>query len=251
LYGRLLGSPTTDIGNAGRNFRYGRSSMQIHYALREPLRWSDDRLNRTAVVHLTTGLDGVSRAVNEADRGLLPAEPTVVCGQPLAQDPSRAPAGAGLLWVQVLELPRLPRGDAADALRISHARWTTDLRERVADRVQGRLAAHASNLEAAILQRTVLSPADLATQNINLAFGDPYSGSTMPDQNLLFRPFAAGPGHRTPIPGLWQVGASTHPGPGLAGGSGLLVATQLLALHRRFRGRWRASRASSLSRGSE
>ncbi len=54
-------------------FRYGRSEMQIHFALSEPPRWEgDERLGGTAIVHLTPGLDGVSRAVNEAERGLLP-----------------------------------------------------------------------------------------------------------------------------------------------------------------------------------
>ena len=42
-------------------------------------------------LHLTPGLDGVSRAVNEAERGLLPAEATIALGQPMALDPSRAP----------------------------------------------------------------------------------------------------------------------------------------------------------------
>ena len=70
--------------------------MQIHFALSEPPRWEgDERLGGTAIVHLTPGLDGVSRAVNEAERGLLPAEATVVVGQPLTMDPSRAPDGKG------------------------------------------------------------------------------------------------------------------------------------------------------------
>ena len=70
--------------------------MQIHFALSEPLKWEgDERLGKTAIVHLTPGLDGVSRAVNEAERGLLPAEATVVVGQPLTMDPSRAPDGKG------------------------------------------------------------------------------------------------------------------------------------------------------------
>jgi hypothetical protein len=45
------------------------------------------------------------RAVNEADRGLLPAEATIALGQPMAVDPSRAPEGSWVLWVQLQELP--------------------------------------------------------------------------------------------------------------------------------------------------
>ena len=77
-------------------------------------------------MHLTPGLDGVSRAVNEAERGLLPAEATVVVGQPLTMDPSRAPDGKGLLWVQLQELPWQIKGDAAGELDAGDGVWTAD-----------------------------------------------------------------------------------------------------------------------------
>jgi len=203
--------------------------MQIHFALSEPPRWEgDERLGQTAVVHLTPGLDGVSRAVNQAERGLLPAEATVVVGQPLTIDPSRAPDGAGLLWIQLQELPWRVQGDAARELDAGDGTWTEKLRERYADRIQARIARHVPNLDSALRKRIVLSPVDLQAANVNLHHGDPYSGSLALDQNLLWRPFAASPGHATPISRLWHIGASTHPGPGLGAGSGTLVAKQLL-----------------------
>jgi phytoene dehydrogenase-like protein len=226
LYGELLEGQA----ERAKGFRYGRSEMQIHYALSEPPRWDGDaRLGETAIVHLTPGLDGVSRAVNEADRGLLPAEATVVVGQPLTMDTSRAPVGHGLLWIQLQELPWRIKGDAAGELDVGDGSWTDDLRERYADRIQERIARHIPNLESSILGRRVLSPADLQAANINLQHGDPYGGSLALDQNFLWRPLPSLPGHRTPVDGVWHVGASTHPGPGLGGGSGTLVAQQLLA----------------------
>ena len=217
LYGELLGGTPPP-------FRYGRSEMQIHFALSEPPRWQGDgRLGQTAIVHLTPGLDGVSRAVNEADRGLLPAEATVVVGQPLTMDPARAPEGKGILWIQLQELPWRVKGDAAGELEVGDGTWTVELRERYADRIQARLARHIPNLESAILKRVVLSPADLWAANVNLVHGDPYGGSLALDQNFLWRA-----PHRTAVHGVWHVGASTHPGPGLGGGSGALVAQQLL-----------------------
>jgi phytoene dehydrogenase-like protein len=231
LYGRLLGpgDVPAEIGEAGKRFRFGRSEMQIHFALSEPPRWAgDDRLGRTAIVHLTPGLDGVSRAVNEAERGLLPAEATVVVGQPLTIDDTRAPAGKGLLWIQLQELPWHVRGDAAGELDTGDGTWTESLRQRYADRIQARLAQHIPNLESSILKRVALSPADLQAANINLQQGDPYSGSLALDQNFLWRPFARQPGHSTSIDGLFQIGASTWPGPGLGAGSGTLVAKELL-----------------------
>jgi phytoene dehydrogenase-like protein len=74
----------------------------------------------------------------------------------------------------------------------------------------------------------VFSPADLQAANVNLHQGDPYSGSLALDQNFLWRPFPASPGHATAVDRLWHIGASTHPGPGLGAGSGTLVAKQLL-----------------------
>jgi phytoene dehydrogenase-like protein len=225
LYDRLLDG----YAELARRFRYGRSEMQIHFALSEPPRWEgDERLGRTAIVHLTPGLDGVSRAVNEAERGLLPAEGTVVVGQPMTMDPSRAPDGAGLLWIQLQELPWHVKGDAAGELDPGDGTWTEELRERYADRIQARIARHAPNLESAIRKRVVLSPADLQAANVNLHHGDPYSGSLALDQNLVWRPLPSRPGHSTPVKGLWQIGASTHPGPGLGAGSGTLVAKRLL-----------------------
>lgn len=231
LYERLLAGATVprEATEAAGRFRYGRAEMQIHMALSESPRWlGDERLGRTAIVHVTPGLDGVSRAVNEADRGLLPAEATIVCGQPTAVDSSRAPEGASILWIQLQELPSQVKGDAAGELETRDGRWTEDLRERYADRIQARLARQIENLESALVQRVVLSPADLEAANMNFVGGDIYSGSCALDQNLVWRPRPELPGHGTPVAGLYHIGASTHPGPGLGAGSGTLVAKELL-----------------------
>jgi phytoene dehydrogenase-like protein len=181
--------------------------MQIHFALSEPARWEgDERLNGTAIVHVTPGLDGVSRAVNEAERGLLPAEATVVVGQPLTMDASRAPEGKGLLWIQLQELPWRIKGDAAGELDVGDGTWSDDLRERYADRIQARLAKQIPNLESSIVKRVALAL----------------------DQNFLWRPFPRSPGHATAVERLFHIGASTWPGPGLGAGSGTLVAAELL-----------------------
>jgi phytoene dehydrogenase-like protein len=218
LYGQLLAdAPVPEpVREGARRFRYGRAEMQIHFALSEPARWDgDERLNRTAIVHVTPGLNGVSKAVNEAERGELPEEATIVVGQPLTIDPSRAPEGKGLLWIQLQELPR-------------KLDWNDDARERYADRIQARLAKHIPNLESSIVERVALGPHDLERLNVNLVGGDPYGGALSLDQNFLWRPFARNPGHATPVERLWHVGASTWPGPGLGAGSGTIVAQELL-----------------------
>jgi phytoene dehydrogenase-like protein len=231
LYGRLLGTGEVppEVAAEAARYRYGRGAMQIHIAMGEPPEWAgDERLARTAIVHVTPGLDGVSRAVNEAERGLLPAEATIVCGQPCAVDPSRAPEGSWIIWIQLQELPagRI-KGDAAGELDVGDGSWTEELREAYADRIVARLGRHIRNLERATLARVALSPPDLEALNPNLVGGDIYAGSCALDQNLLFRPLAHAPGHRTPVDRLWHIGASTHPGPGLGAGSGYLVYKEL------------------------
>jgi phytoene dehydrogenase-like protein len=231
LHERLLADADvpSQVVEGARHFRYGRAEMQIHYALSEPPRWDgDERLGRTAIVHLTPGLDGVSRAVNEAERGLLPDEATIVVGQPLTLDPSRAPDDRGLLWIQLQELPWRIKGHASPLPYVGDGRWTDELRERYADRIQARLARHIPNLESSILKRVALGPHDLQRANVNLRHGDPYGGSLALDQNFLWRPSAEQPGHRTPVRDLFHIGASTWPGPGLGAGSGTLVARELL-----------------------
>ena len=213
-----------------KRYHYGRADMQIHLALSEPPRWpgGDPRFLRTPIIHVNDGMNGLSCAVNEAERGLLPADPTVVVGQPMAVDSSRGPDGRWIFWLQLQETPSRPKGDAAGKIETGDGTWTEALRERYADRVVAKLARQIPNLESAILKRVVLSPADLEAGNINLVGGDPYSGSCSADQFLIFRPLPGLPGHRTPIARLYHIGASTHPGPGLHGTSGLLVAKQLL-----------------------
>ena len=233
LYGSLLTDARVpdDVRSAAERYRYGRAGMQIHIAMDEPPRWKGpdaERLARTAIVHVTSGLDGVSRAVNEAERGLLPAEATIVAGQPCAVDRSRAPDGKWIVWIQLQELPAgRVKGDAAGELDVGDGTWTEELREAYADRIVVRLGDSIENLASATAKRVVLSPADLEALNPNLVAGDIYAGSCALDQNLLWRPFAQAPGHRTPVDGLWHVGASTHPGPGLGAGSGYLVAKEL------------------------
>ena len=75
--------------------------------------------------------------------------------------------------------------------------------------------------------RRAYSPADLEALNINLVGGDPYGGFCGLDQFFLWRPFTTSVNHRTPIARLHHIGASTHPGPGLGGGSGYILAKSL------------------------
>ncbi|MDO6965032.1 phytoene desaturase family protein [Rhizobium alvei] len=233
IYTRLLKSAPTplpeSVSDGLKTYRYGKGNMQIHYALKEAPRWkAGEELGKVALLHLTPGLDGVSKSSNEAERGMLPAEPTVCVGQPTSFDPSRAPEGQSILWLQLPDTPRFIKGDAAGELDCpTDGRWTEALRESFADRVENMLRHHIENFDEAVIARRVYSPADLETMNMNLVGGDPYGGFCGLDQFFLWRPFKRPNNHMTHVPGLYHIGASTHPGPGLGGGSGFLLASSL------------------------
>lgn len=229
LYGELLPReqlPEPVRAQAAR-FRNGRAAMQAHLALDVPLDWWDERLRDVPLVHLSDGAGSTGIACAQAEAGLLPAEPTVVVGQQCVLDPSRAPDGQATLWLQLQELPFVPRGDAAGELDVTGG-WTPELENAYLDRVIARIEHFAPDTATRILAREIHSPAALTRANPNAVAGDPYGGSAELDQNLLWRPFPAGAAHDGVLPGLWHIGASTHPGPGLSGASGHLVARRLL-----------------------
>ncbi len=230
LYGRLLADVKmpADVAAAVARYRYGKGNMQVHYALEAPPQWKAPALGTVALVHLTPGLDGISKAANEAERGMLPAVPTVCVGQPAALDPSRCPQGKSILWLQLPEAPRCVKGDAAGEIAApADGSWTEAVREKYADRVEAILAAHIENFRDTVIARKAYSPADLEALNVNLVGGDPYGGFCGIDQFFLWRPFHNSVNHRTPVARLHHIGASTHPGPGLGGGSGFLLAKEL------------------------
>jgi len=230
LYGRLLADVAlpTDVSDAVAQFRYGKGNMQIHYALKASPKWKTPALGAVALTHLTPGLDGVSKAANEAERSMLPAVPTICVGQPAALDPSRCPQGKSILWLQLPEAPRLIKGDAAGEIAVpADGRWSEAVREQYADRIEAILAAHIEGFQDNVIARKAYSPGDLEALNINLVGGDPYGGFCGIDQFFLWRPFHSSVNHRTPVARLHHIGASTHPGPGLGGGSGFLLAKSL------------------------
>lgn len=232
LYTKLLadadGVPA-ELRQRATKFRYGHSVFFVHLALSEPLRWHDDRLNDVAYTHINDGIDGVSKNFNETVRRFLPSDPVIGVGMPSLLDPTRAPEGKATGVLQVLDVPYQFKGDAAGTIDIGDGTWNEDVKNRFADRVIDIATQHIPNLKDAILERYILTPAQIASDNPNWKFGDPFSGSHDIAQSYLLRPLAGQAGHTTPIPNLYMIGAATHPGLGLGGTSGYIVAQNLLA----------------------
>jgi phytoene dehydrogenase-like protein len=208
-----------------KKFRAGPGTMMIHLALDDLPDWrAGGALREFAYVHVAPDLEMMTRVYAEASAGLLPAEPVLVVGQSTAIDPSRAPAGRHVLWVQVRVLPAELRGDAQGT--IAATSWD-EAREPYADRVMDILETYAPGLKSRVLGRAVFSPLDLERENPNLIGGDNLSGSQHLDQNFFLRPVAGWSRYRTPVRNLYLCGASTWPGAGAGAGSGFMLAKML------------------------
>lgn len=227
LYDRLLANACADHAPAARaaQLRPGPGTMMIHLALDALPQWrGGTELQQYAYVHIAPSMDAMATTYCQAMAGQLPSEPALVVGQPTAIDPSRAPEGKHVLWIQVRVVPAEIRGDAAGL--IGDRDWDS-VKEQYAERVLDIIERHAPGLRSQILARHVLSPLDLERDNPNLVGGDSLAGSHHTDQFFCFRPAFGLSRWRTPVAQLYMVGASTWPGAGTGAGSGYMLACEL------------------------
>jgi phytoene dehydrogenase-like protein len=156
---------------------------------------------------LRVGSDAARGVVGDDDPMLL-----VVCAT--VADPSRAPEGRHVLKVLGFQPYELAGGAA---------RWD-EIKEEVATRNFEQLRRYAPNLtDEAILAHVVKSPLDLERMNAHNWHGTCHGGDMTLAQSgaLRFSP-------RTPIAGLYQTGATTHPGGSVSAAPGRNTAIVLL-----------------------
>jgi len=230
LVGGLLppGTLPEPVERAASRYRYGPGTLMLHLALSGPPRWAaGDELSRFAYVHIAPYVRDLAETYAAACEGLLPRSPMLVVGQPTAFDPTRAPEGAHVLWVQVRAVPARIRGDAAGEIE---ARTWPEAAEPVAHRVMAALESYAPGIGELVLDRAILTPADLEARDPNLVGGCSVAGSHHLNQNFVLRPLPTGAGRRV-LDGLVLTGAATWPGGGVTGVPGLLAAQAVLDPH--------------------
>jgi phytoene dehydrogenase-like protein len=165
---------------------------------------------------IAPSVDRLLRLGSDVERGLLADDDPVllvVCAT--VGDPSRAPQGRHVLKVIGFHPYALAEGGAE--------RWD-EVKDDVGRRNVEQLRRYAPNLtEETILARLVKSPLDLERMNAHCWHGTCHGGDLAPSQSG---------GHRfapeTPIPGLFQTGATTHPGGSVSAAPGRNTAIVLL-----------------------
>jgi phytoene dehydrogenase-like protein len=134
-------------------------------------------------------------------------------------DPTRAPAGMQTVKVVAYQPYQLKEGPE---------HWDV-IKHQVSDANLNFVRRFSPNLtEDKILARTIESPLDLERMNPHNWHGSCHAGGSEPSQVGAMRPMPGYAQHRMPIPGLYQTGATTHPGGSVTGGPGRNAATVIL-----------------------
>ncbi len=210
---------------AMETYQHAPGTMMIHLAMDDLPSWTAPELKRFAYVHMAPSMDQMARTYAQAKAGLLPDEPVIVCGQPTVVDPSRAPKGKHVLWLQVRMAPGEIKGDAGGT--ISAKNWQ-DAAEPFANRALDILERYAPGTRANILGQHIVTPEMLETENPNLVGGDQVCGSHHLHQHFMNRPARGFADGTTPLKNLYLTGAAVWPGGGTGAGPGTMLAKKLV-----------------------
>ncbi len=201
------------------SWRAGISMCAAHYATTEPPRFEGGL--EPLAAGTPTSAERILRVAEDFKQGKVAIDdPVLLVLCPTVVDSSRAPDGNHTLKVvgiQPYELPAGPEG------------WDELMPEVAAANLE-HLRSYAPNLTPdVILATTLKSPLDLERMNAHNWHGSCHGGDMSPDQSGELRPAPGWANHRTPIPGLYQTGATTHPGGSVSAGPGRNAAIELLA----------------------
>ena len=139
------------------------------------------------------------------------SQPFVLVTQPTVADPSRAPAGTGILCPYC----HVPAGSGRD----------------MSDTILDRLEPFAPGIRDRVVALHSSTALDIEAHDENFVGGDIASGASTFDQ-LVRRPTLSSSPWRTPRRGLYLASASAAPGPGVHGMAGYLAARAVLADYR-------------------
>jgi phytoene dehydrogenase-like protein len=200
----------------------GFTLFAAHYALSEPPLYPIGAGRRPSVAAGIGGsVDNMLRLMSDMRRGRIHQDDPVllvVCSS--VEDETRAPAGGHTLKILSFFPYNLADGGPA--------RWD-EIKETVARRNLEHLRKYAPNLtDAVILGHCVESPVDLERRNAHNWQGTCHGGELSPAQSDTLRPVPGWASHRMPVPGLYQTGATTHPGGSVSAGPGRNAAWVIL-----------------------
>ena len=204
-----------------QNLRVGNGFGLIHRfaasALPEYAGASPDATNGMQL--LCPSLEYLEAAFRDYDAGIPSRNPAALGMTFTKLAPSLAPVGKHLIYLWAQYYP-YARSDG----RI----WDADAELEEGNKLEELLFRFAPNMRGTIEGRFTQTPLDIETR-IGLKKGNVMHLEMSLDQMFTLGPLPELSGYRTPIPGLYLCGASTHPGGGVFAASGRSAA--LVAMH--------------------
>ncbi|MFJ3208039.1 phytoene desaturase family protein [Streptomyces flaveolus] len=231
LYGTLVdpadlpGQVLADL----ERFQWDFATFKVDWALDGPVPWQCARAAGAGTVHLSDGLDELTRFAAQIAMRQVPDRPFALFGQMTTTDPSRSPEGTESAWAYT-HVPQDVRGDAGD--EGIGGSWDTKEQELMADRVERQVERFAPGFRSLIRARRILAPPTLQSMDANLHGGAINGGTTAMHQQLFFRPVPGTGRPETPVAGLYLASAGAHPGGGVHGAPGANAARAALRQHR-------------------
>ncbi|MBV9127253.1 MAG: NAD(P)/FAD-dependent oxidoreductase [Verrucomicrobia bacterium] len=151
-------------------------------------------------------------------RGEPPRKPAVLAMTFSALDSTLAPPGKHVLFAWAQYHPyELRNGEHWDAIA-----------EREADKIYEVICDYAPNMRGALIDRYIQTPLEIE-RKLGLLRANVMHLEMSLDQMFFYRPLPELSTYKTPVPGLYLTGASTHPGGGVFGASGRNTAGVVLA----------------------
>ncbi|HEY3623072.1 MAG TPA: NAD(P)/FAD-dependent oxidoreductase [Roseiarcus sp.] len=215
-------------------YRSGSGSFRMNLALSElpsfaALPGRDAAEHHGSGIVIAPSLAYMERAFMDARLSGWSAQPIIEMLIPSTLDDTLSPTGRHVASIFCQHVaPKLPDGRSWD-----------EARETVADLMIDTVESYAPGFRASVITRQILSPVDLERE-FGLVDGDIFHGRLSLDQLYSARPVLGHADYRSPIPGLYMCGASTHPGGGVTGAPGHNAAREMI---RDFRARRWVGRA--------
>ncbi|MEE9230682.1 MAG: NAD(P)/FAD-dependent oxidoreductase [Acidobacteriota bacterium] len=168
-----------------------------------------------STISINRSMDELERGAQDMKHGIPTPAPHIQMCIPTVSDPSLAPPGKHIIFMDAVCQP----------YSLSEGSWD-QIRDAVADRIIRQLGEYMPNLPGSILHRQILCPLEVE-RRFYMTGGHHLHGDMGPDQLFFLRPAPGCGSYRSPLRGLYLCGAGTHPGGGVSGANGRNCARQV------------------------
>lgn len=225
LFMKLLDPTLLDpeVLNDVRRIRTESSCFKINLAVEHLPTWHALETRQEAFQHpgsitIAENLSELEQAFESARHGEIAPRPYLWILTPSAFDTTVAPHGRHVMSIFGGHVP----------YRLKNRAWDDQAREELYEIVLRQIQRYAPGFGNSVIHKQILVPQDLEAM-FDLPGGHVHHGELSLDQVFFRRPIAHYADYKTPIRGLYQCGASTHPGGGVTGVPGHNAAKVILA----------------------